>query len=65
MEIPLAATPPTTTESWIVMILIDPDCLACVKCYRVIAAVGTGRWHLVAGGHGGVCCDECAAPAAS
>ena len=40
-------------------IFIDPDCLACVTCYRVIATVGTGQWHYVDGGKGGVCCDEC------
>jgi hypothetical protein len=40
-------------------IFIDPDCLACVKCYRVITAVGTGRWHLLRGGRDGMCCDEC------
>jgi hypothetical protein len=40
-------------------LIIDPDCLACVKCHRVIAKVGTGQAHLVDGGRGGVCCDEC------
>ena len=40
-------------------IFIDPDCLACVGCHRVIATVGTGQWHLVRGGKDGVCCDEC------
>jgi hypothetical protein len=48
-------------------LVIDPDCLACVKCHRVIAKVGTRQAHLVDGGRGGVCCDECrpegAAPA--
>lgn len=40
-------------------LFIDPDCLACVTCYRLIATVGTGQCHLVDGGYGGVCCDEC------
>lgn len=41
------------------MLIVDPDCLACVQCLRIIAKVGTGQAHLVRGGHGGVCCDEC------